>query len=244
MTCIAILDDDRTAQQLLEQALVGGDDAWSKAIHLSYFTRGHDLLMALQAHPFDVLILDRELPDLGGDEVLKWVRQHLPPQLVVIMVTHKVGISEASTLMMMGADDYISKPFKGMDLLARVRRLVERSILSRMTVNATQSNSGVFSLLGFEFNRLQLRISWQNESTQCTEREFELMVFMCRNAGRPLSREEIYEAVYHRRLVSSSRALDTLVHRVRSKLSLDERRGLSVQSIYGFGYRLDVLGGL
>ena len=82
---------------------------------------------------------------------------------------------------------------------------------------------------------------WGDELAVLSEREFALALLLCRNVGRPLSRDEIYESVWRRRSVTSSRAVDTLVHRMRSKLSMDERRGFVVQAIYGFGYRLDLL---
>ena len=242
---IAILDDDRTALQSVEQALVGGDDAWASTLNISFFTSGAALLAVLKARDvyFDALVLDRQVPDLGGDEVLAWVRAHLPPEVVVVMVTSLGGVSESVPMLNSGADDYVSKPFNGADLLVRLQRLLRRVENARATVDVHKSSAGRFGVFGFEFDRARLSVGWGDVVTLCSEREFELVVFLCRNAGRPLSREEIYESVYHRRSVNTSRALDTLVHRTRAKLQLDERRGLVVQPIYGFGYRLDVLEG-
>lgn len=239
---IAILDDDRTALQLVEQALTGGhDDAWTRTLKISYFTSGRELLERLREERFDALVLDRQLPDINGDEILKWVRAHLPADVVVVMVTSLGGLSESLTLLESGADDYLTKPFSGAELYARLKRLLARTASGREVVEAVRSESGGFELLGFSFDRAKLSIRWRDEVTVCTEREFELAAFFFRHAGRPLSREELYETIYRRRAVNSSRALDTLVHRTRAKLQLDERRNVVVQPIYGFGYRLDIL---
>ena len=144
-------------------------------------------------------------------------------------------------MLLNGVDDYLTKPFSGLDLLARLKRLLARTAQSREVLEEVRSISGRFTLLGFEFDRAGLSVTWQGEVTVCSEREFELAVFLCRNVGRPLSRAEVYEAVYHRRSVTTSRALDTLLHRMRAKLKLDQRRGFVIQPIYGFGYRLDLI---
>lgn len=237
---IAILDDDRTSLQLVEQALTGSDSDWAKTIQCTYFTSGQALLDALRVETFEALVLDRQLPDVSGDEILAWVRVHLPPQLVVVMVTGLAGVSESASMLMSGADDYVSKPFSGAELLARIQRLLERSTQSRAVAHGVVADAHV-SLLGFDFDRSTLSVRWGDEVSVLSEREFALALLLCRNVGRPLSRDEIYESVWRRRAVSSSRAVDTLVHRMRAKLSLDERRGFVVQAMYGFGYRLDIL---
>ena len=102
---IAIVDDDRTALQSVEQALVGGDDAWAETLQISFFTEGYSLLTALQKEHFDALVLDRQLPDMSGDEVLAWVRINQPAHLVVVMVTSLGGVSESASMLLNGADD-------------------------------------------------------------------------------------------------------------------------------------------
>ena len=235
---IAIVDDDRTALQSVEQALVGGDDAWAETLQISFVTEGQSLFTALQKEHFDALVLDRQLPDMSGDEILAWVRINQPSHLVVVMVTSLGGVSESASMLLNGADDYLTKPFSGSDLLLRLKRLLVPVMPNGEEVEG-QVVEERFSLLGFEFDRTNFSVTWAGEMAVCSEREFELAVFLCRNIGRPLSRTEVYEAVYQRRSVSTSRALDTLLHRVRAKLKLDERRGLVIHPIYGFGYRLD-----
>ena len=200
---IAILDDDRTSLQLVEQALTGNNSDWAKTIRCTYFTSGQALLDTLQVETFDALVLDRLLPDVNGDEILAWVRIHLPPQLVVVMVTSLAGVSESAPMLMRGADDYVSKPFSGAELLARIRRLLERSAQSRAVAHGVVTGARV-SLLGFDFDRSTLSVRWGDELAVLSEREFALALLLCRNVGRPLSRDEIYESVWRRRSVTSS----------------------------------------
>ena len=240
---VAILDDDRTALQVLEQSLLGSGP-WMDTIEISTFNRGEALMKALQRESFDALVVDLQLPGVGGDDILAWVRTNLPANVVVIVVTSVVSESMSALMLSSGADDYLTKPFSGADLLARLQRLLSRG--ADILTNVTQQNlsNGQFELLGFEFNRAGGLITWQGELAQCSLREFDLAVYLFRNVGRPLRRDDVYEAVYHRRLMSASRSLDALVHRLRTKLKLNGERGLVLSSIYGFGFRLDADDGL
>ena len=238
---IAILDDDLTHTQLIEQALTGGsDDAWSTTLHCETFTNSRKLLDALDQQTFDCLILDRKLPDISGDDLLQHIRKHSPSDTVVIIVSSLAGAEHSAALLAAGADDYITKPFHGAELYARVQRLLSRRIFTQNA--AVEEVPNIFSLYDAHFDRIHLSITRLGVKTFFTGREFALAEFLFRHAEQPLSRAEIYSKVWHRPAVNTSRAVDTLIHRIRTKLQLEAQHGFVLQPIYGFGYRLNVLG--
>jgi len=243
MIKLAILDDDRTHLQLIEQALQGGEDVWVQQLECRYFTAGMDLMTALEAGHFDGVILDRQVGDVSGDEVLRWIRGHCPPQMIVLMVTSLMGASEVAALLGAGADDYVTKPFQGAELLARVRRLLDRRIPSQPPVESRLPQM-TFEQFGCTFDRAGLSILMPSGvSLSLTEREFSLVEFMLKHEGQPLSRAQIFEGVWQRPYLDSSRVVDALVHRVRTRLGLSPEIGFALHQVYGFGYRLDVTKG-
>ncbi|MBS1175586.1 MAG: srrA [Burkholderiaceae bacterium] len=262
---IAILDDEKTQLQLIEQALIGGGgEVWGEPMECCLFNSGLELLEALRKDSFDCVLLDRQLPDISGDVVLQWLRQYTQKYTPVIMLTALDNEEEVVNSLVAGADDYVVKPFRPKELVARVRRLVNRQriIQSRESVKPElppSSNSNSLSDLnvshqlgddldelpaqieisGYHFNRLDLEVTFDHQTVQLTEREFALALLFFSNIGVLLSRDAIFKAVWKRSDVTNSRALDTHLHRVRTKLALSPERGFVLRSVYGFGYRLD-----
>lgn len=238
MIKLAILDDDQTHLKLIEQALQGGEDVWIKQLDCRYFTSGVDLKAALSEAHFDGVILDRQVSDISGDDLLRWIRVQCPPQTVVLIVTCLMGAGEVAAMLSAGADDYVTKPFEGVELLARVRRFFER----RALVSPANEPLKLEKLFGCVLNRTTLSILTPTGAMlSFTEREYSLLEFMFKHEGQPLSRAQIFESVWQRPYVDSSRVVDALVHRVRMRMGLNPDVGFVLHQIYGFGYRLDVV---
>lgn len=234
---LAILDDDATHLQLMGQIMENPNEQWLESVEHQLFSSGSALLEQLKQSTFDVFILDRQVPDVSGDEILAWVRQNAPEDTIVVMLTNLSDPDEVVKMLTLGADDYVTKPFYAPELMARVKRLLKRNGL----VDELKNNNH-FNLFGFEFDRAQQTISRGDNVVLCSTREFALAEYLFEHVGQPLSRKRIFEAVWQRRMVDSSRALDTQIHRVRSKLGLLIENGFILQPIYGVGYRLDVVG--
>ena len=262
---IAVLDDEKNQLQLIEQALMGGsDEVWSEPTTCHLFDKGLDLLETLKKDSFDCVLLDRQLPDMSGDVILQWLRQYAEKYTPVIMLTALSDEEEVVKSLMAGADDYVIKPFRPKELVARIQRLVGRHRMrhSRDATQSLSSETANFSveknarlgnqlgdyldemsaqieISGYRFERFALRVTFDHQSVQLTEREFSLALLFFSNIGVLLSRDEIFRAVWKRGDVTNSRALDTHLHRVRSKLALLPERGFVLRPVYGFGYRLE-----
>ncbi|MCW8274360.1 response regulator transcription factor [Pseudomonas sp. PCH199] len=230
---VAILDDEpaelRRVEQTLLQMAEPGEDAWS----LQSFARGEDLLRELRRETYDLLILDWQLPDLSGLELLRWTREHMDAPPSAIMLTSRDTESDIVQALNTGADDYVSKPFRPNELKARVAAVLRRQSQQR---NAAAE---VLSFNDLTFVDAELTVNRSGSPIVMTEREYRLAKCLFTNLGRPLSREYLYQRFWPHEEIESSRPLDTHIYRLRNKLGLTADRGWQLLTIYGYGYRLE-----
>ncbi|MBI1890147.1 MAG: response regulator transcription factor [Burkholderiales bacterium] len=224
---IAVLDDDRSQTDLVCQVL-------KAAGHSCYpFENGKDMLAELRRESYDLLIIDWQLPDISGSEVLEWVREKLPPNLPVLFMTSRSSEDDIVQGLAAGADDYMIKPIRRGELLARVQALLRRAY-PQQTSNADQ-----LQFNQYVFEPRTGRLTAMGQSVDVTQKEFDLALLFFRNLGRPLSRAYILEAVWSRDVDIPSRTMDTHVSRVRSKLQLRPENGFKLAPVYSYGYRLE-----
>lgn len=223
---IAVLDDDRSQTDLVCQVL-------SAAGHNCYpFQSGKEMLNQLRREAFDMLVIDWQVPDLSGPEVLRWAREKLPPNLPVLFMTSRSGEDDIVAGLAAGADDYMIKPLRRGELLARVQALLRRAYPTQNVVEQIQFGNYVFEARTG-------RLTANGQSIDVTQKEFDLALLFFRNLGRPLSRAYILEAVWSRDIDIPSRTMDTHVSRVRSKLQLRPENGFRLAPVYSYGYRLE-----
>ncbi|MBS0309462.1 MAG: response regulator transcription factor [Proteobacteria bacterium] len=223
---IAVLDDDRSQTDLVCQVL-------KTAGHTCYpFDSGKEILNQLRRESFDLLIIDWQVPDLSGAEVLRWAREKLPANLPILFMTSRAGEDDIVAGLAAGADDYMIKPLRRGELLARVQALLRRAYPHQTSVEQIQ-----YSQFLFEPRTGKLTVAGQ--SVEVTQKEFDLALLFFRNLGRPLSRAYILEAVWSRDVDIPSRTMDTHVSRVRSKLQLRPENGFRLAPVYSYGYRLE-----
>ena len=253
---IAVLDDNQTHLQLVEQALTGGDNALG-APECYLFNNGTALLETLKQQPFDVVILDRHVPDMSGDVILQWLRQYSLEMFgvytIVIMLTNLRMEEDELYSLQSGADDYITKPFSPKRLITRIKRLVEMHQVSRklapksepnqISLQTLQSidvkNNPVVTFAGFEFNAFDCVVTFNGSSVHLTLHEFNLALLLLANIGVVISRHDIMLHAWNGYDPKKQRTLTTYVHRLRQKLQLDVKRGFNLRTVYGHGYRLD-----
>jgi DNA-binding response OmpR family regulator len=223
---IAVLDDDRSQTDLVCQVLTA-------AGHICHpFTSGKEMLAQLRRELYDMLVIDWQVPDLSGAEVLRWAREKLPPTLPVLFMTSRSGEDDIVAGLAAGADDYMIKPIRRGELVARVQALLRRAYPSQSAVEQIQFGNYIFeSRTG--------RLSMSGTDIEVTQKEFDLALLFFRNLGRPLSRAYILEAVWSRDVEVPSRTMDTHVSRVRSKLQLRPENGYRLAPVYSYGYRLE-----
>ncbi|MGJ7494602.1 response regulator transcription factor [Variovorax sp. RT4R15] len=235
---IAVLEDEPAQMShfisTIERQLSLGDEP----VVCVPFDQGEDLRRALRRETFDLLVLDWNVPDLDGVELLQWLRQMQQSSVPVIMLSSRGSERDVAGALIAGADDYVAKPFRPLELVARISRLLGRQ---QPAVAVPEERFGAWA-----FDRASSRVKvdaygqapgWQ---LVLTGSEFRLALALFRNLGRPVSRAYLAECIGQNG-EGPTRALDTHIYRVRTKLGLYASHGLRLQTVYGLGYRLELL---
>lgn len=233
---IAILEDDPAEATLAEHILSGAGHACSR------YGTGTELIAALGQQEFDLLVLDWMLPDMTGFDVVNWVRSHLSAQVMVLFLSNRALEENIVLALMSGGDDYMVKPARRAELLARVHALSRR--LPHQSASAKPASGGEADLEvgAYRFNRILKRVTLRGETVELKPKEFDIAYTLFCNLGGIVSRDKLTEAAWGRDLVMTSRTLDTHMSNVRSKLSLKPENQIKLTTIYTLGYRLDYLG--
>lgn len=222
----AIVEDSRSQAEVLKALLK------SEGHQVEIFAEGRACMEALKSRSFDFFVIDWTLPDVGGDEVLKYIREQCGWDVPVIFCTARTTEENAADILRLGADDFIPKPIRYMEFMARIESLLRRR-------NNAQSNALRYGVIDVDLDGRRIRLS--GSDVDLTQREFDLAVIFLRNVGRVLPREELLANVWSREPDVDSRTVDTHASRLRKKLGLGGESGLMLSSVYGQGYRLDTV---
>lgn len=225
---IASLEDDPDQARHIQQVLV------SAGYTCHSYQRGRDLLAALRSQSFDLILLDWQVPDLSGAEVLRHIRLTLGMQVPVIFVTSRTLEKDLVQGLQAGADDYVVKPLRPGELLARMAALLRRTQVALPV-------PGPFSVAAYHIDPVARSISLQDQAVTLAPKEFELAQLFFRNVGRLLSRDVLAESVWNRDIPATSRTLDTHLSNIRQKLRLHPENGVRLVSSYALGYRLELV---
>lgn len=180
----------------------------------------------------DLLLLDWMLPDSSGPEVIQWIRSSANADLPVIFLTARNSESDMVRGLNAGGDDYVVKPAKQHELIARVAAVLRR-------IGIENVERGQFDLPPYNVDIRRRRISWDGKDVELTPREFELATFLFRRHGRIVSRDSLLENVWNMNATVSTRTVDTHVSRLRKKLELNGEQGWRLAAVYQHGYRLE-----
>ncbi len=222
---IALLEDDDDQISLINAWLMRMDAT------VTCYTTGKSLKAALKKSHFDLFLLDWELPDTTGLEVLAWIRSHLDWRVPVIFLTLRDAESDIVRALDNGADDYIVKPLNAEITLARIR-----NVLRRINGQATQ---GMVNAKPYVIDLEQRTISLNDIPVALTQREFNLASYLFQHPSQVLSRETLLSEVWGIEADINTRTVDTHISRVRSKLGISVDNGWLLHSIYQYGYRLE-----
>lgn len=221
---IGILEDDTAQQELYK--------LWfSTAQHRCLcFTSVKAFVEALPKEHFDLLLIDWMLPESSGEVALKWVRENLGWSIPVIFITARDSEVDIVTALRGGADDYVVKPPKYLELLARLESL------SRRTKPPPLVHLGVYQI-----NQDLRSISMHGAPVELTQKEYELACYMFQSPGKLLSRVHLLEKLWGLNADVDTRTVDTHVSRIRRKLGIGPDNGWQIIPVYGYGYRIERL---
>lgn len=199
------------------------------------FNTGKSFLFSVLHNSYELLIMDWQLPDTEGVEVVKEVRKELNWQVPVLFLTQRDAEEDIVQALHAGADDYLVKPARAAELNARI------TALSRRSSNEKAPGQTVRQYGPFEVDLRDRAISLSGENVPLTDKDFELAVFMFENVGRLLSRDFLLERVWGVSSDLNTRTVDTHMSRLRRKLGIKPENGFRIKTIYQHGYRLETV---
>ncbi len=227
---ILLVEDDPIQASILEKVLR------NLGREIYQVRDGERAIQFLRTRSVELIVLDWHLPTMSGIEVVHWIRANLGDEPSVLFLTARVLEMDVVAALEAGGDDYIVKPFREVELAARVKALLRRCSHGRKHAELTRA--GVYVL-----DPATNSVSVRGETVDLTSKEFALAKCLFDNLGRVISRDALAALAWGRTLDGSSRSLDTHMYRIRQKLTLRPENGLRLSAVYTHGYRLDEVEG-
>ncbi len=222
---ILIVEDEPVLLRGLKDAFV------SKGCQVFTATDGRaGLDLALEKSP-DLILLDIMLPRMNGYEICRALRKSRL-EMPILMLTAKGQEEDLILGLNLGADDYITKPFRVRELLARANAFLRRS-------NARKTELVTFG--DFELNLTARKLFRSGREVELTAKEFGLLNYFATRTGRALARNDVLDAVWGRSAIVTPRSIDRCVATLRAKIEPDPRRPTFIQTIRDIGYRFETL---
>jgi two-component system, OmpR family, KDP operon response regulator KdpE len=218
---ILIIDDEPQMRKLLEITL----DSYG------YFSKsavtGKEGLIMASNHPPELIILDLGLPDENGHAVLQKLRQwYTNPVIILSVIKNEQDIIRALDN---GANDYLSKPFRTGELLARIRSALRTAV--------TEEGETAFKFENFEFDFISRTVKKNNQPVKLTSTEYNLLMLLVKNEGKVLTHQYLLRAIWGPGYVSQSQYLRVFIAQIRKKIEDDANRPQFLLTESGVGYR-------
>jgi len=218
---ILIVEDEVKIAEYLAKGL--NESGYSTAIA----ENGVRALSCLQQQSFDLVLLDVMLPDLDGWQVLKTLRTF--SQIPVLMLTARDHVLDRVKGLELGADDYLTKPFSYIELLARIKSLLRR--VPRLEQEAYQ-------VAGLVLNRLKHEVYRNEQTIELSQKEFALLQLLMEHQGQVMTRSQIASMVWNINFNTDTNVVDVAIRRLRSKID-DHYTPKLIHTVRGMGYKLD-----
>ena len=194
---------------------------------------GNEALAKFEKSGADLVLLDLMLPGLNGTEVCRQIRA--TSNVPIIMLTAKDDEVDIVVGLELGADDYITKPYVKQVLLARIRAVLRRGA----EFSAAQGESRVVEVGAVKLDAERHIVTFGGVAISMPLKEFELLEYLMRNAGRVLTREQLIDRIWGSDYVGDTKTLDVHIKRLRSKFEQDPANPELIQTVRGLGYKME-----
>ena len=229
---ILVVDDEREIADLVELYLKNEGFAVRK------FYNATDALACVRTEELDLAILDMMLPDMDGFTLCARIREeHFWP---IIMLTARVEDIDKIMGLTIGADDYITKPFNPLELVARVKTQLRRyTRYNRPEGEAAPAQENEHDIRGLVINKDTHKCTLYGKNIALTPIEFGILWYLCEHQGRVVSSEELFEAVWGEKYLDNNNTVMAHIGRLREKLGEPPRKPRFVKTVWGVGYQVE-----
>jgi two-component system KDP operon response regulator KdpE len=220
---ILVIDDEPSIRKLLEITLESNDYKVKSA------STGKEGIVMAASHPPDLILLDIGLPDLNGQEVLKKLREWYQKSIIILSVENDEN--NIVTALDNGATDYLTKPFRSGELLARIRAAIKRNTHSENNASITVED------LEIDLNARVVKSS--NQEIKLTNTEFNLLVLMAKNEGKVLTHQYLLKEIWGLTYANETQYLRVFIAQLRKKIEPNPNSPKYIITASGIGYRFN-----
>lgn len=234
MNCnILVVDDEKPLADLVELYLKNEEFTVFK------FYNGTQALECLNNNHIDLALLDVMLPDIDGFKICQKIRKEYT--FPIIMLTAKIDDMDKINGLSIGADDYITKPFNPLELVARVkaqlRRYTRYNDVSHIENEKENDNHIDFS--GLIIDKETHVCTLYEQALSLTPTEFEILWYLCKNRGKVISSEELFETIWGQKFYDSNNTIMVHIRRIREKMNDSSRNPKFIKTVWGVGYKIE-----
>lgn len=224
---ILVCDDDKAILDSVEIYLN------LEGYHTIRAMNGQEALKAVENTEIHCAILDIMMPNIDGlTATLKMREKHNFP---IILLSAKSEDTDKITGLSFGADDYVTKPFNPLELMARVKSQIRRYV----RLGSIESKEGVIITGGLALDTVAKELTLDGEPVRLTAREYGIVEYLMRNLGHVLSTQQIYEAVWNEPSYSSEKTVTVHIRRIREKIEINPKEPKYLKVVWGIGYKME-----
>lgn len=228
---ILLVEDDPAINEMVSAYLT------AEGFHITSAFDGEDAVNSVKNNDFNLIILDLMIPKLSGMDFLQMLRND--SYVPVIIVSAKDSEADKALGLGFGADDYITKPFSLVELLARIKAVIRRSTQYTEQYKKESSTPGsIIKIIDLEIDTGNYRLLKNDTEIKLTSKEWKILIFFVENQRRVLTKEQIYSAVWEDDYFGDENVINVHMSRLREKIEDDSSNPIYIKTIWGIGYKL------
>ena len=228
MAEILVCDDDKEIVEAIEIYLT------QEGHHILKAYDGEQAIRVLQNHPVDLLIIDVMMPKLDGIRATLKIREE--NALPIIILSAKSEDADKILGLNVGADDYVTKPFTPLELVARVKSQLRRyTQLGAMT----EKKENIYETGGLMIDDDRKEVTVDGESVKLTPIEYRILLFLVQNQGRVFSINQIYENIWNEEAIAADNTVAVHIRHIREKIEINPKEPRYLKVVWGLGYKVE-----
>ena len=227
---ILVLDDEKEIADLVEVYLK------NENYNVYKFYNSEDAIKCIDEEKLDMAILDIMINGKNGFEICKYIRDK-GLKFPIIMLTAKIEDNDKIKGLTLGADDYITKPFNPLELVARVKSQFRRYTLYNDAEN--KKNNDIIEINGLTIEKQEHKCLLYDKEIDLTPLEFEILLYLANNRGKVISSEELFEKVWKEKYFDSNNTVMVHIRRIREKLGENTKKPKFIKTVWGVGYKIE-----
>ena len=229
MQTILVCDDDKEIVDAIDIYLTG------EGFHILKAYDGYDALKILETEHADLMIIDVMMPGLDGIRTTLKVRE--TSSIPIIILSAKSEDSDKILGLNIGADDYLSKPFNPLELVARVKSQLRR--YTQLGNLNQSSNENVYKCGGLQINDDTKEVFVDDEPIKLTPIEYNILLLLTKNAGKVFSIDEIYKQIWNEEAIGADNTVAVHIRHIREKIEINPREPRYLKVVWGVGYKIE-----